>query len=190
MRIDCLTRAFPFLRHVITVAAMLIGMVAAFVSVPASAGPPVGITSTTRVIGPRPAVRGRVQAIAKLDHRFGGGCPIDSNGWPTQDANIYVWAGQALNMSGTYALSFSGQATVSGSGGAFSNQAYDPSANLITATVTMTNADLNLTFTNTRRTSSSATNTGITNARLMRPTSYGAGTSYPTSPTLRPRSRT
>jgi hypothetical protein len=182
MRIECLTRAFPFLRQVIIVAATLIGMVAAFVSVPASAGPPVGINlNYAGDWAPDLLFADAFKQSRNWTTASGAAAPIDSNGWPTQDANIYVWAGQALNMSGTYALSFNGQATVSGSGGAVTNQSYDPSNNLTTATVTMTNADLNLTFTNTRRTSSSATNTGITNARLMRPTSSGAGTSYPTS---------
>jgi len=51
----------------------------------------------------------------------GSPAPVDANGWPTTDANTYVWAGQTLDMSGTYALSFSGQATVACTGGTACN---------------------------------------------------------------------
>src|SRR5260370_18386145 len=34
---------------------------------------------------------------------------VDANGWPTQDANIVVWAGPP-NMQWTYRFSFTGQA--------------------------------------------------------------------------------
>ena len=161
---------------------MLICMVAAFVSAPASASSPVGITITyAGDWEPDLLFADAFKQSRNWSTSSGAAAPIDANGWPTQDANIYVWAGQGLDMSGTYALSFNGQATVSCSGGTVSNQVYDPSANLTTATVTMTNSDLNLSFTSTRRTSSGAANTGVTNAKLMRPTSYGAATSYPTS---------
>jgi hypothetical protein len=114
----------------------------------------------------------------------GSPAAVDANGWPTEDANTYVWAGQTLDMSGAYALSFNGEATVSCTGGTVSNRAYDPTTNLTTATVTMTNSDLNMAFANSRRTAAGAAGTGVTNVKLMRPTSYGASTSYPASTTF------
>ena len=112
---------------------------------------------------------------------------LDSNGWPQQDASVYVWAGSTpwavMDMSGTYALSFNGQATVAiASGvGTITNQVYTSGTNITTTTVTMSNGDLNLSFTATKRTSSSGVNTGITNVKLMRPSSPGASSSYSTS---------
>jgi fibronectin type 3 domain-containing protein len=103
---------------------------------------------------------------------------LDANGWPTQNASLYVWAG-IDRMQGTYALSFNGQATVEPSSGSITNQAYNSSTNLTTATLTYTASDsdyLTLTFTNTKRTSSSSTNSGITNAVLMRPNAVGSTT--------------
>jgi len=103
---------------------------------------------------------------------------LDANGWPTQDTSIYVWAG-IDQMQGTYALSFNGQATVAPSSGSISNHVYNSSTNLTTATLTYTSSDSNyltLTFTNTQRTSTSGTNTGITNVVLMRPSAVGSAT--------------
>ena len=161
---------------------MLTCMAAAFVSTLLSAGPPIGINILyAGDYTPDLLFADAFKQSRSWNTSSGPAAPVDSNGWPTQDANIYVWAGQTLNMSGTYALSFIGQATVTATlgGGTISNQTYDPSTNTTSATLTMTNADLNLSFTNTQRTASSATNTGITNAKLMRPTTYGASTSYP-----------
>ena len=182
MKTNCVECSQSLPRNVSVAAVALMWMVAAFVPVPVSAGPPVGINITyTGDWEPDLLFADAFKQSRNWTTSSGAAAPTDANGWPTHDANIYVWAGQALDMSGTYALSFNGQATVSCSGGTVSNQVYDPSTNLTTATVTMTNTDLNLSFTSTRRTSSGATNTGITNARLMRPTSYGAATNYPTS---------
>ncbi len=107
---------------------------------------------------------------------------LDDNGWPTQDASICVWHGIG-NMQGTYALSFNGQATVRASWGnaAISDQSYDAASNLTTAKLVYSSTDgagLLLTFTNSKRTASSGTNTGVTNVKLMRPTSVGGSTSY------------
>ncbi len=38
--------------------------------------------------------------------------PLDAHGWPTSDGSFYVWAGQPTDTSGTYTMSFTGQATV------------------------------------------------------------------------------
>ena len=111
----------------------------------------------------------------------GGALPtsaLDANGWPEQDASLYVWAG-IDRMQGTYALSFNGQATVKPSSGSIANQVYNASMNLTTATLTYAASDsdyLTLTFTNTKRTSSSSTNTGVTNVVLMRPSAVGSTT--------------
>ncbi len=113
---------------------------------------------------------------------------LDVNGWPTQDASLYVWAG-IDRMQGTYALSFNGQATVQPSSGSIANQAYNSSTNLTKATLTYTASDSNyltLAFTNTKRTSSSSTNTGITNVVLMRPSAVGSATPLPATQVFNP----
>jgi len=113
------------------------------------------------------------------------GAPRDANGWPTTDAQVLVYHGLSTkNNNGTYKLSFNGQATLASNEGVFSNQSYNSSTN--TTTVDFVISDVNnnqlfITFTNTKRTSASATNTGITNAKLMRPIAPGSTTSYSTS---------
>ena len=113
---------------------------------------------------------------------------LDANGWPAQDASLYVWAG-IDRMEGTYALSFNGQATVAPSSGTIANQSYNSSTNLTTATLTYTASDSNyltLSFTNTKRTSSSSTNSGITNVVLMRPSAVGSATPLPSTQVFNP----
>lgn len=110
--------------------------------------------------------------------------PLDADYWPTTDAQCLVWAGLATrNNHGTYRLSFQGQATVAASTGSLSGLSYDAATNTTSGSLTVTdanNADLYLTFTNTRKTSASSTNTGVTEVRLMRPITPGSATSHPT----------
>lgn len=120
--------------------------------------------------------------------------PIDANGWPTTDAEAvffdvrptFSWDPPAddptlfqPDWSGTYHLSFNGQATVRSGGGSFtiSNPAYDAASNTTTADLNIPAGDglLILRFTNTRRTAASGANTVITNIRLIRP-GYAANT--------------
>ena len=108
---------------------------------------------------------------------------VDSNGWPQQDANDGVFYGvqDGVNMAGTYGLSFNGQATVSLRNGSatISNQIYNSGTNTTTATIINSGnntTNLELSFTNTKRTSGSLTNTGITNVQIMRPTAEGGNT--------------
>jgi hypothetical protein len=112
--------------------------------------------------------------------------PKDSNYWETTDGQYLVWAGLTThNNNGTYRLYFNGKATVSAGGSIpVTNMAYDSLKNLSTATLVISdsnNTDLWLTFSNTRRTPSSATNSGVTNIKLMRPVSKGSAQSYDTS---------
>lgn len=109
---------------------------------------------------------------------------LDADGWPQQDAAIPVWHG-IDQMHGTYALSFTGQATIATQWGSatVTDQAYDTNTNQTTAKLVYTSTDgpgLQLLFTNTRRTAGSATNTGITNVVLKRPTTVGGSQSYTT----------
>ena len=111
----------------------------------------------------------------------------DANNWPTQDCSLVVWEGHAYN-DGTYALSFIGQATVAVSygygtvnGASSSAGTYNAATNTTTATVVITDTgaeNCSLIFTGTRRTATSATNTGITSVHFYRPVSEGASTSY------------
>ena len=120
-------------------------------------------------------------------HLGDGAATEDSENWPTEDCSLLVWEGHAYN-EGTYALSFSGQATVAVSygygtvnGASSSSGTYNAATNVTTAIVVITDTsaeNCSLIFTNTRRTAASATNTGLTNVHLYRPVSEGASTSY------------
>ncbi|WP_218032105.1 discoidin domain-containing protein [Dictyobacter kobayashii] len=116
---------------------------------------------------------------------------LDANGWPTGDFSAFLWDGgfnpPANKINGTYALRFTGKAhvgarfafgTVSPQNSDGTTGTYDASTNTTTATVVYTADTMALEFTNTQRTASSATNTGVTNIQLMRPVSPGASTSY------------
>jgi hypothetical protein len=107
----------------------------------------------------------------------------DSNGWPLEDVDITVWQG-ITRMNGTYRLSFVGQADarVGCCSGSVQNKVYSASTNTTTADVVYPATDGNglfLVFSNTKRTASSPTGTGITNVKLMRPVTEGGATSYP-----------
>jgi fibronectin type 3 domain-containing protein len=114
----------------------------------------------------------------------------DANGWPTMDAYTTVWLTPAPPMNGTYALSFNGQATITPSSGTISGQTWNSTTNTTTATLVAINDYLALTFTNTKRTAASATNTGITNVKLMRPSTEGGSTPLATNVTFTPAYKT
>jgi hypothetical protein len=123
--------------------------------------------------------------VVKQGRRWGSvaaphdeGAAVDANGWPTQDAGIVLIVGDPQpGAAGTYKLSFTGQATIGASGQdpypsvEISNVVYTSATNVTTADVTMSSAAKNLflTFTGTRRTSSSAEGSGITNVKVIRP---------------------
>jgi hypothetical protein len=121
--------------------------------------------------------------------------PRDANGWPTSDASICVfddrvnqpWNGPDPNavppdISGTYYLSFHGEATVAAPSWDYplvtmQNQTYDPRTNTTTADVVVPEGQefVILDFTDTQRTPDSPTNTGITDVKLIQP-GYDPGT--------------
>ena len=127
-----------------------------------------------------------------------GGVPQDSNGWPLADGTNIPWEGvDPASVAGTYLLTFSGEAQVgvqvfgpetvvangtTYTGGTLPKGAgYDAATNTTTATVKLTannSGILYLSFTNSQRTAGSATDTGVTNVSLMRPTSVGASSYY------------
>ena len=115
--------------------------------------------------------------------------PTDANGMPKQDFDLFVLDGgfaQNFHMAafnGTYRLYFNGQANVTADGGAIQNKQYDSATNRTTANLVVTQAypTIILKFRSTRRAPASALNTGVTKLKLMRPTSIGATTSYPTT---------
>jgi hypothetical protein len=110
---------------------------------------------------------------------------VDGNGWPTQDFSFYVFANMA-NMNGNYALSYTGKAKVTANGVSLSAIAYDSGSNTSTGVVTITATGqtfLSLVFTNTMS-DGSTPGTGVKNIKLMRPTSPGASTPYPTTTTF------
>jgi hypothetical protein len=105
---------------------------------------------------------------------------VDAQGWPTQDAGavILCCVGDAAAhslLAGTYALSFTGQATLAlvAAGGTIAGQAYDAATNITTATVTLQDSGagtlLALAFTNSKRLPADMPGTGVTNVRLIRP---------------------
>jgi hypothetical protein len=119
---------------------------------------------------------------------------VDKRGWPTQDAGAVVLccvadaAGQSL-IAGTYALSFTGQATlalVAGSG-SIAGQSYDATTNTTTATVTLQDSGaqtlLALAFTNSRRLPGDNAGTGVTGVHLIRPQTAPNGHAWWHKPT-------
>ena len=119
---------------------------------------------------------------------------VDALGWPTQDAGAVILCcvadaqGRSL-IAGTYALSFTGQATigiVAGSG-SITSQAYDSATNTTTASVTLVDTgagtSLDLAFTNTQRLPGDAPGDGITNIALIRPHLAPSGNPWWDKPT-------
>jgi len=102
--------------------------------------------------------------------------PVDADGWPTTDFSFVVWAG-IDQMNGTYALSFTGQASVSGTGIGNIALSYDPATNTSSGPLSFTDPSthfFSLNFNGTKRTGSSAVGSGVTAVKLMRPTSPGS----------------
>src|SRR5215471_9201024 len=114
---------------------------------------------------------------------------LDANGWPQNDNSVNLidarhnmpWNGPdptAINadISGTYHLSFNGQATLSafteaGSGADIANQVYNAGSNTTTADLVVAAGRylLGLSLTETKRNASAATDSGFTNLRVLRP---------------------
>jgi len=106
----------------------------------------------------------------------------DANYWPTEDAECVLFDTDQMN--GYYSVSFTGQATIKFgySTPSLKNQVYNPVTNKTTATIIDTNSGrhaLYITFTNTKLTPTSATNTGVKDVKIMRPLTPGNTLSYP-----------
>lgn len=114
---------------------------------------------------------------------------IDALGWPTADASTVVFTGSPAQVNGTYKLIFNGQADVTAmwATGTVTNKLYDAETNTTTADVTYSTSTLGsggLALRNTRRTATSAVNTGFTNLRLYRPGYPANGSAIFTTPFL------
>ncbi len=104
----------------------------------------------------------------------------DAVGWPSQDFNFYPFAGIA-NMNGTYAVSFTGQATVKALAGQLS-LSYNSGTNMTSGTmIENATGSFNemLTFSGSKRQPGDSSGTGITNLSIMRPTVPGSSTPLP-----------
>ncbi len=121
----------------------------------------------------------------------GNPVPTDANGNPLSDGTAVIFDNRAVpewlgysddpaayqpDCSGTYVISFQGQATLSSVAGnptlTFANQAYNPTTNTTTVNVTLPSGQPSLmviSFTNTQLTPGSATNTGIASLQAIRP---------------------
>ncbi len=106
---------------------------------------------------------------------------LDSNGWPTEDANIVVWHGVS-KMNGTYKLIFNGSAaaiTIGFGPASITNAHYDSKTNTTYADIvykSTENYGLLLGFKGTKG--------GIRNVKLMRPLLPGSTESYDPSVTF------
>lgn len=124
-------------------------------------------------------------ADAMRSHRYwdDDNAQYDQNYWPLEDATVLVYHGLSTgNNHGTYKLYFNGSADVSASGATVQNMDYNETTNTSTADIIISNqanSELFISFTDTKRTAASATNTGITNVKLMRPVTPGSIQSYP-----------
>jgi hypothetical protein len=108
----------------------------------------------------------------------------DANGWPTEDVELGLWYDPA-NRHGTYAISFTGQATVTGLDDfAVSGVSYNAGTNTTTAVGTVTNSGgstARLRLTSTKRLAGDSPGTGITNLKIMRPIAPGSATPHAVS---------
>lgn len=115
---------------------------------------------------------------------------VDAKGWPTQDAGLVILccitnaSGNSI-LPGTYALAFTGQATISltvGGMGSVAGQSYDPTTNITRAQIIVNDSGastiLALSFTNTKRQPTDAAGTGVTNVHLRRPHLAPNGTAW------------
>jgi hypothetical protein len=134
--------------------------------------------------------------LVKENYRWQEPVTFDAAGWPSCDT-LYVadyrpvaeWSGTIddpeeyrVDMSGTYKCSFNGQANVNAwTGGSVQNKTYNSSTNTTTFDLVVPGPPgsgdwfLMLDFSSTRRTSSSSTDTGFTNFKMIRP-GYAADT--------------
>ena len=123
-----------------------------------------------------------------------GGATVDANGWPMQDAGVVLLIPpDGASIDGTYKLIFTGQATIAGvaSSVTVNNQSYNSSTNTTTADLVVgVNSQLDLAFTNTKRNPGDNPGTGVTNVKVMLPTSFGATTSYDPSVTFTTQAKT
>jgi hypothetical protein len=123
--------------------------------------------------------------------RFDTTASSDSQGWPEGDFQFvldnrytFAWVPGAVNIdplqrstdiSGTYRLSFQGQAILNAQGASISRQHYNSTSNTTTAEVLVGNPPggvlLILHFSQTRRQPTDALGTGVTNVHLLRPNS-------------------
>jgi hypothetical protein len=118
----------------------------------------------------------------------GGNVPKDAHGWPLSDAKTVffdqrptmAWnppiddpEAYQVDMSGTYKLSFTGQADLSSAGGKLSigNPSFDPGTNTTTADLTVPGGEglMIVAFKNTRLTPSSPLGSGFKDVKLIRP---------------------
>jgi hypothetical protein len=107
---------------------------------------------------------------------------LDQNGWPLEDAHLAIWHGIS-RMNGTYRLSFNGQADmgIDCCAGSIQNKIYRANTNTTTADLIYPAKDgvgLFLKFQKTQRTPASSSGSGITNVKLMRPTTEGGTQTY------------
>jgi len=123
------------------------------------------------------------------------GATLDENGYPQRDFQIVVfdarpccpWLGSVDDpqafvpelMAGKYKLSFDGQASIASTGNPvqIQNQYYDADENRTTVDIVVSKNNwlVQLSFTGTKRSATSATGTGITNITLLRPGYHNRG---------------
>jgi hypothetical protein len=121
----------------------------------------------------------QARKFGSLSAPYDESASVDSLGWPTQDAGVYIITNnQGSWAEGNYALTFTGQATVQtfdDGDVSIGPVTYASATNTSTATVTVSPGYLQiaLLFTNTKRTPASATGSGVTNISLMRPSING-----------------
>lgn len=108
------------------------------------------------------------------NENWNGDVAVDALGWPLADASTVIFTGSPAQINGTYKLVFKGQADVTQmwTNGPVTNKVYDADTNTTTADVTYNitaTGSYGLVFRNTKRTPTSAVNSGFTAVRLYRP---------------------
>jgi hypothetical protein len=150
-----------------------------------------GVNSATLVDYDPGVMMADAMKMARISSSVNGSnlVALDTQGWPTGDGSFTVFAGQVTDTSGTYTMSFTGKATVNFAYAPLTvvSNTYNSGTNTTTIVFNETSVfgvnggNLGVILSNTRRLPTDTTATGITNIKIMRPTSPGASTSYPPS---------
>ncbi|MCK5919896.1 MAG: hypothetical protein KAG66_03085 [Methylococcales bacterium] len=112
-------------------------------------------------------------------YKGAGRASIDAQGWPTEDADLYVFSGVRItNYHGTYGLRFDGEGSITVSGGTLQNKVYSAQQDQTSAEIIVTNTGA-VTLRVSLFDLGDDGVPGTRNVKIMRPVGIGGNTHYP-----------